>query len=141
VTTAVTSRTPATTPTDWVSPIHPETSPRRLTGVRSGTTAVSPACRVFSPAWATHHQTARPVTVCWDGSVASPASAITEPRTIHVCRRPVRSVVASESAPAIGPASTATSAPRPVTTPSAVVLPDPAMSSTWLGSSTCSGPK
>ena len=137
---SLTRTTARTTPIVWLSPDQPDTAPRWVTGTRSGTRAVTPACMQFSPAWATHQAMTTPRIVCWPDSRASPAAPAIAPPAIHGRRRPNREPVASDRAPAAGPVTSATAAPIPVTMPSLSALCALSMSCTWLGSSTCSGP-
>jgi len=89
---------------------------------------------------ATQHTATPTIVRCWPrtASDAAPSSALEK---VQTWRRPIRSEVRSESAPASGLAMTAASAPSAVTQPNIASLLAGSISSTWLGSSTWIGVK
>lgn len=124
---------PTTRPTDCIRPVQPETCARWVSGTRSAIGVVTPASIAFRPACARHQPRATPATVCWVAVTISPAAPASAPPRIHGRRRPNRLVVRSDQAPASGLTSTATSAPRPVTSESASFLPLGSMRSSCRG--------
>jgi hypothetical protein len=121
--------TPATMPSVCETATQPPTTPRWLTGTRSGTAAVRAANIAFSPSCARHQASSISQTPFAKASSSSAAPPAMAPPATHGTRRPNREVVRSESAPASGFATTDTADPTPVTSPKT--------SSLWSGDTTC----
>src|SRR6266545_2040904 len=120
-------------------PIQPDTRPRWSTGTRSGTAALSVASMMLRPNCAPAQPIATPAIVCTCANASSESTEIAAPPSVQACRRPyarprIRSRVRSENAPATGFAMIATSAPRPVTQPSADSLLDTPIAEICTGS-------
>ena len=146
VTTAVTSTAPSTRPSACGMPTQPDTPPRCATGTRSGIAAVRLASIVLKQTCAATQATATPAIVFCRASSTRASAPITAPNAVQTCRRPKwrlasRSEVRSDNAPASGFASTAASAPMPVTTASIASLSAGAIRSTCCGNSTWIGVK
>ena len=132
---------PPTTPMVCATATIPPIRPRRLLGTWSGIIAVTAASIALSEACTPHQPSSITATFGATDSTASEAAPPSAPPTSHGSRRPARSVVRSEKAPASGLQMTETSAPTPVTRASTCSLFAASSASACWASSTEIGPK
>ena len=132
---------PATTPMVCATATIPPIRPRRLLGTWSGIIAVTAASIALSAACTPHQPSSITATFGATDSTASEAAPPRAPPTSQGSRRPARSVVRSEKAPASGLQMTETSAPTPVTRASTCSLFAASSASACWASSTEIGPK
>ena len=132
---------PATTPMVCATATIPPIRPRRLLGTWSGIIAVTAASIALSAACTPHQPSSITATFGATDSTASEAAPPRAPPTSQGSRRPARSVVRSENAPASGLQMTETSAPAPVTSASTCSLFAASSASACWASSTEIGPK
>ncbi len=130
---------PATTPMVCATATIPPIRPRRLPGTWSGIIAVTAASIALSAACTPHQPSSITATFGATDSTASEAAPPSAPPTSQGSRRPARSVVRSEKAPASGLQITETSAPAPVTRASTCSLFAASSASACWASSTGSG--
>ena len=132
---------PPTTPMVCATATMPPTRPRRATGTWSGTIAVTAASIALSEACTPHQPTTIHHTLSAADRNASASAPPSAPPTIHGSRRPARSVVRSENAPATGLQITDVRAPSPVTSARICSLLAGSIASACCASSTWIGPK
>src|SRR3954469_3221446 len=132
---------PATTPMVWATAAMPPIRPRRSAGTWSGIIAVTAASIALSVACTPHHASTITGTFGATDRTTSDSAPPRAPPTSHGSRRPARSVVRSEKAPATGLQMTDTRAPRPVTRASTCSLSAESSASACWASSTWIGPK
>ena len=112
-----------------------------MVGTWSGIIAVTAASIALSAACTPHQPSSITATFGAADSTARDAAPPRAPPTSHGSRRPARSVVRSENAPASGLQITETSAPTPVTSASTCSLLAASSASACWASSTEIGPK
>ena len=136
---ALTAVSPISGPAAAAKPTKPETVPLRSGGTWSARSALVAACWKLNSVCVRHQTRATCHTSVVNASAKTASEPETPPVRIHVRLRPNRAAVRSLIRPASGFATSANSAPKPVTMPNAAAAPGPAILVRCSVSSSCRG--